>query len=345
MKDAVNNFFFQDEIILRNSEYESKPKLPEIKKVEYLFNHNSTKENVISKSDGNCIAEFSLEKAQQTGIPIGCKSISSTIIIPINDNLHKITVEKNIIDKHISLHGNSYNSNYVYRNSQSFKQNLLAFEEIFQEKDLLGKIIQKFEIEMDFLKQKKSRAWELEKQIESFCKEKFIKNEELNMIRQKLSATENELFNQKVQTNNFKCKIACLEKEIEKLKNICCEKEKLRIDNTNLLKLLEEHRALRDDNEKLKMKHLKELKDEQDIWNRKYRNLKELKSECDLLRLKVKRAQIIEYQRNVLEKQVQELETCISEQEKEIHRLLRHIDHLVDVQYSVKLENTLKEGS
>lgn len=343
---------FQNEITLQNSENEIKQKVLDMNEVKPQFIDSATSENFMNKiSERNCLPEVSSEnKGQQTKIlttNILCNSKSSRIIkerFPIYDNLHTITVENKILDRHINtLHKDLYNSKYVYRNTQSS----LVLEKIFQEKELLGKIIQDFEKEATSLKQQKNQVTELEKQIECFYKERFLKDRELSLTKNKLSEAQIELFNQKIQTDNFRRKIACLEQEIIKLRNNYCEKEKRRIYNIGSLKLLQELQVLREDNKKLKseIKHLEYLKDEQNIWSSKFKNVKELKSECDLLRMQVERAEMMENQRDVLEKQVHELEACISEQENEIHRLLRHIDHLVDLQYMEKVESRLKEGS
>lgn len=184
-------------------------------------------------------------------------------------------------------------------------------------------------------KTKRGRLLELEKTLKYLIKEKLFKEQELKYMRTKLSSTEIELMKQKNVVYNLQAKVSSIQEELTKLKNLQNEKEELYLENINLRNRLEEFNSLQENCEKLRnqMKRLEIFQKERDIYKSKCESFNEIESECDFLRLKVEKGTKVEYEKNLLEIQVDELQACITEQDGEIHRLVSHIDHLMEHTY------------
>lgn len=121
-----------------------------------------------------------------------------------------------------------------------------------------------------------------------------------------------------------------MEHEIENLKGVSVEKQRLIEERDHLKQNLDELVRMQGDFEHMKkqMKCLEILKAERDMFKSKYENLIGLECECDILRTQVEKGKVIEKERETLENQVDDLQTCIFEQEAEIRRLVGHIDAL-----------------
>lgn len=215
--------------------------------------------------------------------------------------------------------------------NQKFDDSSLVLK-ILKNNTLLRKRLKESEENLCKWKSKVYESSESKKRMDFNLKEKKLLEQELNFVQIKLANAEVNLLNQKSQMDILQSKITSMHFEMERLNTLCADQEKLKLDNLFLERNQRELNQLRDENEKL-MKHIKsldELKNERNNLKQTYQNLKAIESECDMLRLQVEKVVQLEYDNNMLEKKVKEQKNCISEQEKEIQRLVSHIECLVE---------------
>lgn len=240
-----------------------------------------------------------------------------------------LCLNRNLLRNEVTKLANDLDSN-----TKSSEQNSLLWREVLQERRQLVDRIKEFGTEFRHLRGQSERIRELENKLKFLLNEKHSREEELGLLRINLSGAGIELCKQKTLVDSLRSQIARMEEEIEHYKSLTAEQEKLRAENQTLHDTLEDLRCLRDDCQRLKNDYqcTEILRKERNIFKNRYEYLKDIETECDSLRLQLEKTDAIKYERNYLEVQVEELGTCISEQEEEIHRLVSHIDHLIDNQ-------------
>ncbi|XP_044750937.1 restin homolog isoform X2 [Coccinella septempunctata] len=114
-----------------------------------------------------------------------------------------------------------------------------------------------------------------------------------------------------------KAKIAELEKELEKSKFLKVENAKLQMKIQELLYLEKSQDELK--------KKMGTLEGE---YKLKYDGLCKMENECNALRVQLANAKLLQKERDMLRRQVGDLECCVADLEDEIKRLVGHIDRL-----------------
>lgn len=248
-----------------------------------------------------------------------------------NTNFHRITVNTKVK----SACYRKKNSNAPFDNRSQDYSKLLLFHEIFDEKNALTRKIQEFEKEVWNSRDKNLIINELDKEIKHVSREKLYLEKELNISRIKLLSAETELIREKSHVISLRSTITSLQQEIETYKAISSEQDKLRNENIYLHETLQKYRLLQDvyENRKSEIKQLQYLNKEGNILKNKSEGMKRLEDESNAVQLQDEDAELTEDQRRNLKMHVRELEACILEQENEIHRLVSHIDHLVNEKY------------
>ncbi|KAJ8920783.1 hypothetical protein NQ315_004924, partial [Exocentrus adspersus] len=226
-----------------------------------------------------------------------------------------------------------YAYNDLPEDIEVFKQRSLLLDEVLQDRDRLSKRVEQLrgvDEEILALRKKAARVDELEGKLKYVLREKNAAECDLEVMRCKSTSAEIDALNQKTESDTLRSKLVCVEQEVESLKCVCKEKERLKYERDHLQQNLDELLRMQGDYEHMaiQMKCMDVLKSERDLYKSKYETLIGLECECDILRTQVEKAKLIEKERDSLESQVEDLESCIVEQEDEIRRLVSHIDVL-----------------
>lgn len=226
-----------------------------------------------------------------------------------------------------------YAYNDLPEDIEVFKQRSLLLDEVLQDRDRLSRRVEQLrgiDEEVIALRKKAARVDDLEEKLKAAMKEKIVAEDELEVMRCKSTTAEIDALNQKTESDTLRSKVVCMEQEVESLKCVCKEKERLKCERDDLKRSVDELLRMQGDYEhmSMQMKCLDVLKSEKEMYKSKYENLIGLECECDILRAQVEKAKCIEKERDALENQVEDLESCIAEQEDEIRRLVAHIDTL-----------------
>ncbi|KAG5880211.1 hypothetical protein JTB14_019002 [Gonioctena quinquepunctata] len=250
------------------------------------------------------------------------------------DTLDITTKERdNLRCRCLQLEKQLYAYNDLPEDVEVFKQRSMLLDEVLLDRDRLSKRVEQLrgiDEEVYNLRKKSIRVEELQESLSNLTKEKKRTEEDLDHMRCRCSVAEIEAFNEKAEGDTLRSRITCLEHEVESLKCMCKDKERLKQERDHLKRGIDEMARMEDefDHMKTQMKCLEVLKAERDMFKAKYENVLGLECECDILRAQVDRAKTIEVERDALELQVEDLENCIAEQENEIRRLVCHIDVL-----------------
>lgn len=211
-------------------------------------------------------------------------------------------------------------------------QDSVLLEELLREKQLLMKMLKEYEMEINILRSKNIHINELEAKLDFIVEKKIAREKELVFLRIQLSEKELQVYNEKENTKNLCSKITLLEDEINKLRHLHAPVERMLLENVSLRKTLNQLVSLKKEYEKLKnyMKYLYVLREERNMYKKKCETLQGIEVECDHLRLQIEKNCTIEYEKLILETQVEELEASILSQEQEITILIEHINQFVD---------------
>ncbi|XP_056633910.1 centromere-associated protein E-like [Diorhabda sublineata] len=244
----------------------------------------------------------------------------------INEN-DKLKEKIHDLEKELCIH------TYSPHDVEMFRQRSLLLEEVLKDRDRLSQKVEQLrslDQEVHSLKKKAARVDELECCVMKLNRSKSFMEEEIIQLTRKLSDAEEGDFHKKAEVDILRSKVVCMEHEIESLKSMCEDKERLKSERDHLRNNLEEMiRELGDvDYMKKQIQCMEMFKAERDIFKSKYENLMGLECECDILKAQLDRAKDIERERNYLEFRVEDLEACIADQENEIKRLVCHIDLL-----------------
>lgn len=148
--------------------------------------------------------------------------------------------------------------------------------------------------------------------------EKHLLTKKIQDFEKKLCYRTKLLGAAKYQDINLRTTISCLQNEIQTYRAIYSEQDKLKNENIHFEKLKNE------------LQYLQYLKEKGNILKNMYGDSKSVEDEFKRLQLQVVKAEFIKDDGRMLKTRIHELEACILEQENEIHRLLSHIDHLVN---------------
>ncbi|CAH1185900.1 unnamed protein product [Phyllotreta striolata] len=222
---------------------------------------------------------------------------------------------------------------YILEDVDVLKQRSLLLDDVLRDRDRLSKRVEELRDlnqEIITLRKKALRIDQLEDDLRKVVRDKRIAEEEIERLRGKCSLAEIESFTHKAEGEELRSKVNCMEHEIETLKCVSMERQRLLEERNHLKKSLDDLARMQDEYEHMKkqMKCLEMLKAERDMFKSKYENLIGLECECDILRTQIEKAKLIEKERETLEAQVDDLHACITEQEAEIRRLVCHVDNL-----------------
>lgn len=250
------------------------------------------------------------------------------------EHLNEIVSERDMLKSRADkLEKQLYSYKDIPEDIEVFKQRSMLLEEVLQDRDRLSKRLEDLrglDEEVYGLRKKAMRCDELQDQLFKITKERTQIEEDVELFKCRCSYAEIEALNHKAEGDGLRSKLACMEHEVESLKCLCKDQERLKQERDELQKHLEELVRMQDnfDDMKMQMKCLDILKAEKDMYKSKYENLIGLECECDILRAQIERAQSVEKERDALANQVEDLESCICQQEKEIRRLVCDIEEL-----------------
>lgn len=94
---------------------------------------------------------------------------------------------------------------------------------------------------------KAARVDELEEKLATIKKDKTIAEEELEHYKCKCSLSDIEALNQKSECDALRSKVVCMEHEMESLKCMCKDKERMKHERDDLKRHLDELLRMQDD--------------------------------------------------------------------------------------------------
>ncbi|KAF7266369.1 hypothetical protein GWI33_020394 [Rhynchophorus ferrugineus] len=218
-------------------------------------------------------------------------------------------------------------------NVELLKNRSSMLDTVLEERDKLSlkvKSVKDMEQELAKYKLKAERVDDLERELKNMSRGDRSSGINIRKSKSMADNLEKELQNVTSERDAMSRRIDSMKKEMENQKAKAMEAEMLRLERDRLQIKLNELSDLQIQHEDMinKMKIFDNIKAERDMYKQKYEEVLEMECQCEMLKAQVDEARIIGRERDQLQKQVQDLETCICEQEDEIKNLVLQVDSI-----------------
>ncbi|CAG9835286.1 unnamed protein product [Diabrotica balteata] len=218
-------------------------------------------------------------------------------------------------------------SNTIPEDFEIFKNQSLLDNALAERDEMQKKIerIHELESQLDEYKKKAARTEDLENQLIRVQREK-TSNYDLRKVQSKCVCVQRELENVKAERDAILKRLDLMKEEMERLRAKAKEAEVLLIERDKLQIKVNgmSHVQNHNENLRLKCKCLENAANERDMYKQKYEEQLNVDNQVE-----VEDSTKLKRDKELLKKQVGDLQSCIVEQDSEIKRLMEQIDSLI----------------
>ncbi|XP_072388996.1 uncharacterized protein [Diabrotica undecimpunctata] len=218
-------------------------------------------------------------------------------------------------------------SNTVPEDFEIFKNQSLLDNALAERDEMQKKIerIHELESQLDEYKKKAARTEDLENQLIRLQREK-TSNYDLRKVQSKCVCVQRELENVKAERDAILKRLDLMKEEMERLRAKAKEAEVFLIERDKLQIKVNgmSHVQNHNENLRLKCKCLENAANERDMYKQKYEEQLNVDNQVE-----VEDSTKLKRDKELLKKQVGDLQSCIVEQDSEIKRLMEQIDSLI----------------